>query len=132
MRYSPIRASRGWRRLLVEGDVEAKAAPKAAESLDRLPEVESYFAADVEADKAEKAAIESIVPREFLDMFRLGGWFRRLPRIDPAAGRPPNRGSQRPADIDTLIWAAVCPLVQARERACREAEEIGEGPPVIP
>ena len=38
-----------------EGDVEAKAASRAAESLDSLA-VESYFAADAEADKVEKAA----------------------------------------------------------------------------
>ena len=65
-------------------------------------------------------------------MFRLGGWYRRLPRIDPSTGKPPNQGSQRPADIDTTIWAGVGPLAQAREKACREAEDIGEGPPAIP
>ena len=72
------------------------------------------------------------IDKEFQDMFRQGGWFNRIPRIDPSTSRPPNVGSRRPPDIDTTIWAGLGQNKQERELACREAEERGEGPPDIP
>ena len=70
-------------------------------------------------------------PKEILDLFRLGGWFRRLPRIDPKDCKAPNARSLRPADIHTVVWAGCGQAAQEREMICRKAEAKGEGPPCL-
>ena len=74
---------------------------------------------EVAADQPEQPAQRTEVDREVLDLFRLGGWFRRVPTIDPETHRKPNRGSARPADISAIVWAGLGQLAQVREIECR-------------
>ena len=94
-----------------------------------LLELEASKAAKRAADKEE---LDKIVAREFLHLFRLGGWYRRLPRVDPKSVKPPNKGSARPSDIHPVTWSGCGQAAQEREKRCREAEERGEEPPAIP
>ena len=71
-------------------------------------------------------------PPEVLRHLRLGGWFRRLPRVDPATIKAPNVGSKRPKDIHPHVWSGVGQSPQQRELECRAAEARLEMPPDIP
>ena len=82
-------------------------------------------------EEAETPPTLSKPPSEFLALFRLGGWYRRLPRIDPSTCKQPNTGSKRPPDIHIVTWAGCGQAAQDRELACRDAESRGEGPPDI-
>ena len=71
-------------------------------------------------------------PKEFMHFLRLGGWFRRFPRVEEGGCSKPNRGSKRPKDIHPVSWAGAGNAAQLREIECREAEKRGEGPPKVP
>ena len=84
-------------------------------------------------ERAEKVGPDSaIVGNEFVDNFRLGGWFRRIPRSDPKDFRKPHAGSRRPIDIHPHLWAGVGQYPQNRKLECRLCESRGEEPPPLP
>ena len=64
-------------------DREEDEAEEAEEELE--PQKEASEETPVEAPKAE-------IPQDFINHFRLGGWFRRLPLCNPSTVRPPNAG----------------------------------------
>ena len=66
-------------------------------------------------------------PQEYLHLFRLGGWYRRLQSVDPSTVRKPHRGSARPADIHPIVWAGCGQEAQKRELECRRKEQEGDG-----
>ena len=101
---------------LEEGSAEASAAKLEPEALMHY---------------SECRALHAGLPKGVADMFRQGGWFNRLPRIPLGTGKPPNRGSRRPGDIDVVAWSGSGPLAQARELRCREDEATGGGPPAL-
>ena len=72
------------------------------------------------------------MPKEIVNLFRLGNWLGRIPRVDDAkAIKAPNRGSTRLFDVHPITWAGVGQQAQFRELQCLEAESSGSGPPEI-
>ena len=106
-----------------EEEEDEAEAEKAEEELE--PQEEASEENPEEERKAE-------IPKDFINHFRLGGWFRRLPLCDPSTVRPPNTGSRRPFDVHPQVWSAIGQCPQARELVCREAEKRGEQPPELP
>ena len=80
-------------------------------------------ASKVAKQAADKEDLDKLVPREFLHLFRLGGWYKRLPRVDPKSVKPPNKESARPSDIHPVTWSGCGQAAQERDRPCRAAEE---------
>ena len=99
---------------------------------------------DVEEDEEEKEAetfevvhepskpLDKEFPKEIKDALRLGGWFRRLPVVDPTTIKAPNEGSKRPINIHPHVRSGVGASPQQHELKCREAEAEGIGPPGVP
>ena len=75
--------------------------------------------------------LETCTPREVLQLFRFGGWYRRLPRVSEKSRKEPSMNSRRPRDIDVVTWSRCGQQAQNRELECRAKEARGEGPPSI-
>ncbi len=55
----------------------------------------------------DRVIVKEILPTGFVNNFRLGGWFRRLPTCDPSSCKAPNTGSKQPADIHPHVWGGI-------------------------
>ena len=81
----------------------------------------------------QNAPLPKEIPKHLHEHFRLGGWFCRFPRApEGEQGPKPNRGSNRPVDIHTVVWCRTSQIPQARELQCRRAEANGDEPPEVP
>ena len=104
-------------------DPDKSAAPEL--EISRSQEAKDY------EENQESIRRDLEVPKELTNLFRLGGWCRRLQRVDPASIKEPNEGSRRPPDIPVIVWSGCGKGAQDRELQCRELEDQGHGPPPI-
>jgi len=116
---------------VIEGDESDEEEEDEGEPSDEEPEApESVEPAPVERSEARVRA--PVITKEFINHFRLGGWFRRLPISNPEHMKAPHKDSKRPFDVHPHVWAGIGQYPQNRELECRRLEKEGQGPPTLP
>jgi len=100
------------------------------DSEDKAEEDDLEFRSSTRLETTEPS-FKDRVPKQYHTHWSKGGWFNRLPRVDPTTIKPPRGGSLRPPDIETYVWAEAGPGANY-ELKTRAKEDAGEAPPTLP